>query len=1403
MKSSETIFTKATPAQTEQPFFSARTEAEESFFGPDSTNVVSQASFFSPNTSTATPAIQPKLTIGAPNAPYEKEADTVADRVVQRMTASAPGTAVNIQKAFEEPEENIQEEPEQKSDLLQTKPIFDSAAPPPEDQTIQKKCAECEQEESDKVQRKESNGEKSASPDLSSRLQSGRGGGNPLPNDTKTQMEGAMGADFSRVRVHTGSEATDMSQGIHAQAFTHGSDIYFNEGKYDPGSTEGQRLLAHELVHTVQQSDVERKSVQRTPQKKEADTNTPKIKEGYENLSVGVALDLNTNSNFFTKELHVGLKTKANVLQLTFSHVAGTKTQTLYITPDNIELENAVLYKTSSTDGIHPLEIWIAGISKEKKTKYEIYRLLIIPDHTPGVYSLKGLNVSDAYDLAEAQPFDLGVPASFTDQSANIIEESMPSSKEGGTFRFEFKAGPHKELYFTVFMVEDTNNPNQVLCSINATQSLGDRGIQTRPSRQMVLPIPVSFQELDVEKWQEKGDSVMYRFLPPYSNDGFIVTYEINPLKKDNYAFTDATHGLNIYPLNTATNQPLSHKPPASSSFSMKEGEWQYGYEKRTVEGFQIESSKDAFSKIANMKLPDNELNVLLNEMSLIVMLAVKEKVSSSTIYSQWLEFAYGVVAYGNDALKGDDTAKQWLKDKSDILISSLIREVGNNGESINHVDAVGDGYGGGISTSRIQNKYTGEQYDKTSETTYNGNYTSSTNSIKQPFEDARALISSGDYNGAVTALRSSYYLWVEDQLIKNTYTDKKTKENFQAYGYQLSYRRQLRDKLGSEKKTMQKVKAWYYPDLENVVDESGKALYVGSQTKSIPLDIYYQESNDEWIIYNLTTLTKPGELNDFKRTWTKGAGEFAPPKAMFDLLTYDKGVGPGYIHYETLVGEGGSVRVDHPWTIGDVILTAAAVVGLIALALTGVGLLVEGAAAGTVGIGGAAMVLADIAAITTVAGVSVKILEDYGQGAPITASRWGELAIDVTTAVLPAIRSLRGIASLRKYKDLYVLMDIAANTQWLAKIDAAANVTAILVASEKGVGELAELSKALAEGRIDESTFYWAVMKNVGLGVINVVLLHSSIKTLKGRALGNTTLDEVITKGFEKNLLTSKGMYSQESVKAGVEILLDSSSVYRSMVVEALSSEKDFNKAIDVICYLGSKGRGSLQDVMIIEGRMKRAIDVLIEGKFFGKTLRIPQGFVGSQSEKLGEANRDFSLFSTEVVDGVHSINGFENAELRMQGSATMGIVKPKTPTPESSKTWDYDLAIMMEPTSFNKKLAGIFNGKVRYTDPKKGRIDLENMSNEELITLAKRMHSDKTKLATEREFNSTAHTFGNGIVTGKANMKSEYFRELVVLKDKIKKQFSIPDMDFSVISKNSSFDSDPFIVLQSQQNK
>lgn len=80
-----------------------------------------------------------------------------------------------------------------------------------------------------------------------------RGGGSPMPGSVRARMEPAFGANLSQVRVHTGGEATALSNRLGAQAFTVGSDVVFAGGMPDVQRESGQRLWAHELTHVLQQ----------------------------------------------------------------------------------------------------------------------------------------------------------------------------------------------------------------------------------------------------------------------------------------------------------------------------------------------------------------------------------------------------------------------------------------------------------------------------------------------------------------------------------------------------------------------------------------------------------------------------------------------------------------------------------------------------------------------------------------------------------------------------------------------------------------------------------------------------------------------------------------------------------------------------------------------------------------------------------------------------------------------------------------------------------------------------------------------------------------------------------------------------------------------------------------------
>src|SRR5262244_4470246 len=97
-------------------------------------------------------------------------------------------------------------------------------------------------------------GEGDVMPDVERAIESSRGGGQSLDSGVQAQMGQALSADFSGVRVHTDAGADGLNRSLSAKAFTTGRDIYFRQGEYNPGSSSGRLLLAHELTHVVQQN---------------------------------------------------------------------------------------------------------------------------------------------------------------------------------------------------------------------------------------------------------------------------------------------------------------------------------------------------------------------------------------------------------------------------------------------------------------------------------------------------------------------------------------------------------------------------------------------------------------------------------------------------------------------------------------------------------------------------------------------------------------------------------------------------------------------------------------------------------------------------------------------------------------------------------------------------------------------------------------------------------------------------------------------------------------------------------------------------------------------------------------------------------------------------------------------
>ncbi|AOX00867.1 hypothetical protein BJP34_16715 [Moorena producens PAL-8-15-08-1] len=161
--------------------------------------------------------VQAKLEIGSADDKYEQEADRIAAEVTSRLNGLSSETTSESQRS-------------NRSLVVPLVQKYTALSP---------------------TGTKEG---EAISPELEASIQQAKGGGNPLQKSLRSKMEQAFGgADFGRVKIHTGTEGDRLNRDIHARAFTTGQDIFFRQGEYNPASYEGQGLLAHELTHVLQQ----------------------------------------------------------------------------------------------------------------------------------------------------------------------------------------------------------------------------------------------------------------------------------------------------------------------------------------------------------------------------------------------------------------------------------------------------------------------------------------------------------------------------------------------------------------------------------------------------------------------------------------------------------------------------------------------------------------------------------------------------------------------------------------------------------------------------------------------------------------------------------------------------------------------------------------------------------------------------------------------------------------------------------------------------------------------------------------------------------------------------------------------------------------------------------------------
>lgn len=226
--------------------------------------------------------IQADLKIGQPGDKFEDEADRVAEQVmrlsVQTFTEEEPRVSALSQiqqerkectgklrrQPLEEKERQRREEEilrqleklRQEEEIEQVREELFGSLP------IQRSPAANQRQEQQQGRRVPDNTAR-GNVDLVARILGLRGRGRLLPQSVRTFFEPRFGYSLDQVRVHTDKKAAEMANALNARAFAIGNNIAFAKDMYDPHSKEGQRLIAHELVHVVQQRTHQAQSVVR------------------------------------------------------------------------------------------------------------------------------------------------------------------------------------------------------------------------------------------------------------------------------------------------------------------------------------------------------------------------------------------------------------------------------------------------------------------------------------------------------------------------------------------------------------------------------------------------------------------------------------------------------------------------------------------------------------------------------------------------------------------------------------------------------------------------------------------------------------------------------------------------------------------------------------------------------------------------------------------------------------------------------------------------------------------------------------------------------------------------------------------------------------------------------------
>ena len=194
-------------------------------------------------------AIQTKLTIGEPGDKYERDADSVAEKVVKQINSPQ----------FKQQMQTVEHQDEQE-DSLQTKPSHDNLQSPSLAEVQPGAMSEPKAEFQAKsiIQRSVAiAGQDASAKEFESDLNSAKRGGKPLDASIRRPMEVTMGANFKQTLIHTDARSNRLNRQLGSRAFATGNHVFFRSGEQN-----NKKTVAHELRHTMQQGAA---PIQRSP----------------------------------------------------------------------------------------------------------------------------------------------------------------------------------------------------------------------------------------------------------------------------------------------------------------------------------------------------------------------------------------------------------------------------------------------------------------------------------------------------------------------------------------------------------------------------------------------------------------------------------------------------------------------------------------------------------------------------------------------------------------------------------------------------------------------------------------------------------------------------------------------------------------------------------------------------------------------------------------------------------------------------------------------------------------------------------------------------------------------------------------------------------------------------------